>query len=67
MSIRQLLIAGGPTSPPFSLHKIALEEHFIDPSLAHPFYGDSFSAEFNQVRQLERDPGSSAPDGGCPP
>ena len=39
MSIRQLLIADGPTSPPFSLHKIALEEHFIDPSLAHPFYG----------------------------
>ena len=67
MSIMQLLVAGGPTSPPFSLHKIAREECFIDPSLAHPFYGDSFSAEFSQVRQLERDPGSSAPDGGCSP
>jgi predicted TIM-barrel fold metal-dependent hydrolase len=48
MAIRQLPIVGGPTNPSAALRKIALEEHFIDPTLVHPNYGDSFSSEFGQ-------------------
>jgi predicted TIM-barrel fold metal-dependent hydrolase len=46
--IRQLPIVGGPTDPPAPPHKIALEEHFIDPEQLHPNYGDSFTGEFDQ-------------------
>jgi predicted TIM-barrel fold metal-dependent hydrolase len=48
MAIRQLPVVGRPTNPPAPLRKIALEEHFIDPALVRPNYGDSFSGEFDQ-------------------
>ena len=48
MAIRQLPIVGRPTDPPAPLRKIAIEEHFIDPTLVQPNYGDSFSGEFDQ-------------------
>ncbi|HUE60066.1 MAG TPA: amidohydrolase family protein [Acidimicrobiales bacterium] len=48
MTIRQLPVVGRPTDRPALLRKIALEEHFIDPALAQPNYGDSFSGEFDQ-------------------
>ena len=48
MAIRQLPIVGRPTDPPAPLRKIAIEEHFIDPVLVHPNYGDSFPNEFDQ-------------------
>jgi hypothetical protein len=47
MTIRQLPVVGRPTERPALLRKIALEEHFIDPALAQPNYGDSFSGEFD--------------------
>jgi predicted TIM-barrel fold metal-dependent hydrolase len=46
MAIRHLPVVGRPTDPPAPPRKIAIEEHFI--ALAHPNYGDSFSAEFDQ-------------------
>lgn len=49
MTIRTLPVVGGPTDPPAPLRKIAIEEHFIDPALGQPHYGDSFSAEFAQA------------------
>ena len=48
MAIRQLPVVGRPTDPSAPLRKIAIEEHFIDPALVHPNYGDSFSGEDNQ-------------------
>jgi len=48
MAIRQLPVVGRPTNPPDPPRKIAIEEHFIDPALVHPNYGDSFSGEFDQ-------------------
>ena len=48
MAIRQLPIVGRPTDPPPPPRKIAIEEHFIDPALTEPHYGDSFSTEFAQ-------------------
>jgi predicted TIM-barrel fold metal-dependent hydrolase len=48
MPIRPLPIVGQPTNPPATPRKIAIEEHFIDPALGRPNYGDSFSDEFNQ-------------------
>jgi hypothetical protein len=33
MAIRQLPIVGRPMDPPAPLRKIAIEEHFIDPTL----------------------------------
>ena len=48
MAIRTLPVVGGPTDPPAPLRKIAIEEHFIDPALEQPHYGDSFSGEFAQ-------------------
>ena len=48
MAIRQLPIVGRPTDAPAPLRKIAIEEHFIDPTLVQPNYGDSFSGEFDQ-------------------
>ena len=48
MAIRQLPVVGRPTNPPAPLRKIAIEEHFIDPTQVHPNYGDSFSGEFDQ-------------------
>jgi predicted TIM-barrel fold metal-dependent hydrolase len=48
MTIRTLPVVGGPTEPAAPLRKIAIEEHFIDPALTDPYYGDSFSAEFAQ-------------------
>ena len=48
VSIRQLPVVGRSTSPPAPLRKIAIEEHFIDPALAHSNHGDSFSGEFAQ-------------------
>jgi len=48
MTIRNLPVVGGPTDPPTQLRKIAIEEHFIDPALGEPHYGDSFSGEFAQ-------------------
>ena len=48
MAIRILPVVGRPTDPPAPLRKIAIEEHFIDPALVHPYYGDSFSAELAQ-------------------
>lgn len=48
MAIRHLPVVGRPTNPPAPLRKIAIEEHFIDPTQVRPNYGDSFSGEFNQ-------------------
>jgi hypothetical protein len=48
MAIRRLPLVGGPTNPSAPPRKIALEEHFIDPALVHPNYGDSFSGELDQ-------------------
>ena len=48
MTIRQLPVVGRPTDPSAPLRKIAIEEHFIDPALVHPNYGDSLSGEDNQ-------------------
>jgi hypothetical protein len=48
MAIRQLPVVGRPTNPPAPLRKIAIEEHFIDPTQVHPNYGDSFSGDFDQ-------------------
>ena len=48
MAIRILPVVGRPTDPPAPLRKIAIEEHFIDPALVQPYYGDSFSAELAQ-------------------
>ena len=48
MAIRQLPIVGRPTDAPAPLRKIAIEEHFIAPTLVQPNYGDSFSGEFDQ-------------------
>jgi 2,3-dihydroxybenzoate decarboxylase len=48
MAIRQLPAVGRPANQPARLRKIAIEEHFIDPALTHPSYGDSFSGEFGQ-------------------
>ena len=48
MAIRQLPVVGRPTDAPAPLRKMAIEEHFIDPTLVQPNYGDSFSGEFDQ-------------------
>jgi predicted TIM-barrel fold metal-dependent hydrolase len=48
MAIRTLPVVGRPTDAPAPLRKIAIEEHFIDPALTDPYYGDSFSTEFAQ-------------------
>ena len=48
MAIRTIPVVGRPTDPPAALRKIAVEEHFMDPALVDPYYGDSFSAEVAQ-------------------
>jgi len=48
MAIRTLPVVGRPTEPPAPLRKIAIEEHFIDPALERPHFGDSFSGELAQ-------------------
>jgi predicted TIM-barrel fold metal-dependent hydrolase len=48
MDIRSLPIVGQPTTPPAPLRKIAVEEHYIDPSLTQPHYGNSFTGEMVQ-------------------
>lgn len=48
MSIRPLPVVGGPTATREPLRKIAIEEHFIDPGLTEPHFGDGFSGEFAQ-------------------
>jgi hypothetical protein len=48
MALSRLSSVGRPANPPAPLRKIAIEEHFIDPALANPNYGDSFSGEFRQ-------------------
>jgi len=48
MTIRHLPVVGCPINPPTPRRKIAIEEHFIDPTRVHPNYGDSFSGEDDQ-------------------
>jgi hypothetical protein len=39
MAFRPLPVVGSPTSAPIPLHKIAIEEHFVDPAQVHPGSG----------------------------
>jgi len=50
MTVRHLPVVGRPINPPIPPRKIAIEEHFMDPTRVHPNYGDSFSGEDDQKR-----------------